>query len=165
MADVLSTITYTIVDGKGKKSSMQVTVKHPDDNADPAASPIQYAASLAELLDPLITGRIAAINVTSRVALPGTLKTMAELNSDVEEGAKFIFRTAGGFTLPMRVPTFDEALTLPDGTVDITVSVSDFSAMLTQPEELPANWVIDPCDSRGDSIAARTAAREDFRRS
>lgn len=160
-------ISYTIKDEKDARSIMgvHVTAVNIVGILDSAGSPLEYAADLALLIEPLISGQIVAININVSVPLPAGLKTAPELTSDVEEGATFTFITADKFTAQVRIPTFRETLQSGESVTLTNPDVSEFVVMVALPEELPANWSVGATDARGGDIVGVTRARADFKRS
>ncbi len=158
-------VSLTVRDAKDQKSVIPVYVQSPDVIADPADDPAEWAQELATRMDDLIDGQIVAIAAARVVELPAGLKAAPNPNSDVEEGMTFYWNTAISAPSHVRIPTWREDLAEIDGSASDTVDVANFSLMFTGPEELPANWSVDPTDSRGSSIVARIRTKETFRRS
>lgn len=157
--------SITIRDAKNQFSVLGVYLNTPDVITEEAADPGEFMQAVAAALDDLIDGQVMDIGLRRLVTLPAGLKAAPVPTADAEEGAVFYWRTALNTTVQTRFPTWREDLVLPDGSVNITPSVADFSMLFTQPEELPANWQVDPCDSRGASITSRERALENFKRS
>jgi hypothetical protein len=125
---------------------------------------------MAKLIDPLINGRITRIGVGFTISLPGTLGTVSDADSDVEEGAKFQFQTAGGNFTGFRIPTFDEQFIL-SGTQNVDLAAAGVAALrqalitginLTG---VGGSGTIAPSDSRDEDITALAFAREMFQSS
>lgn len=151
-------LSVQFVDAKGARASTQFNLQ---DGIDLAAMQVMAVAML-EAIDPLITGRID--NASIIVPVTGATIGDAVLSSaDVEEGARFIFRTDNGFTTQVRIPTFNEAkfvtatqlVDLADldvqAFVDLAVAGVDANGLYT--------------DSRNDPIGELASARESFQRS
>lgn len=157
-------IIYTIRDAKGKDSTMQVNV--PGTLNLIAVS--NFAAQVASLIDPLITGRIVRIGVALQITLPAGLADTIPTNSDVEEGARFQFRTNGGFYTGFRIPTFDETLMVA-GTDQVNLTnalVQDFvdaltTGILVGDGDGPPS-LVQAVDQRDDPIDVLEFAREQF---
>jgi hypothetical protein len=163
----LSTITFTIQDAKSAKSRLQVIVEHPEFIDDAREDPADYASAFAQLLDPLITGKIVDIGVTRSVALPSGIKTVAAQESDVEDGAIFLWRTEADSTVSMRVATFDEQYYVPrsrkvDVSTPLPAPLSDWLIHITSPGEGPGDYLLTPCDNRGAEIRDLKDAYEQF---
>lgn len=158
------TVSYTIEDAKGLTSTMEVNFA----SATTFDDARRAAARVAELVNPLIIGAIRKINIVYSVDLPTTLRTAPEANSDVEEGARFQFRTANGFYTGMRVPTFSEAHLAPNSrdvntdhpAVEAFVNALRNGVSLTNPAAL-----VNCTDKRNEDIVALSFAREQFQSS
>lgn len=161
----ISLITFSIRDDKRQLATTSIHVEYPDLILEERGNPADYAAQYAEFLDDLIEGQIVAINISTSVPLPVGLKSVPNLTSDVEEGATFLWRTANGYTVRQRIPTFSESFVLDGGIVDRdTDEVSILFEMTVNPIELPADYLVSPCDSRGDDIIDLVRAIENFKR-
>lgn len=155
------TINFQIVDAKNAQSSTQVNLPISRTFEEVEA----FAAAMAPLLNALTTGAITRISITRSVALPGGLRATPDANSDVEEGARFQFRTANGFQTALRIPTFAESK-IPSTSKDVNLADTDVAAFVTAmttgidlPGALP---VVQPSDARGEDITSLTFAREQF---
>jgi len=158
-------VIYSIVDGKGKQSTTEINLPTSVSLADA----ILFAQEMAKLLDALIDGRVTRIGLGFLVALPGSLKAVAGANSDVEEGARFQFRTAGNYFTGLRLPTFDEQYILPNtDTVDqVSAPTAAFINAMRSGINLTGvggSGTIQPADKRGDDITTLEFAREQFLR-
>lgn len=159
-------VMFTIEDAKGANSTTEVNVPLSVAWTDITL----FAASLAQIIDPLMKGKITRIGVCASLPLPGILKDSADPTADVEEGARFQFITAGGFPTAMRLPTFDEALIVAGTTeVDLTDGgVSTFVQAMESGIDTSGNGgsgVVAPSDKREDGISALRFAREAFQAS
>lgn len=158
------TINYTIEDAKGLNSSTEVNFAAATSFNDAQRA----AARVAELINPLIGGAIRKINIVYSVQLPATLRTTPVTNSDVEEGARFQFRTAGGFYTGMRLPTFTETY-LVSNSRDVNLDAAEVASFVNSMRNGialtdPAALVV--CvDKRGDDIVSLSFAREQFQSS
>lgn len=157
-------IIYTIVDAKGTESDTSINFPTSYNFGDVRL----FAEQSAARINQLITGKIVRIGIGFTVDLPSGLRAVAAANSDVEEGARFQFRTAGGYHTAMRLPTFDESYIVP-GTreVDLTdADVTDFTdSMVTGAPVVALGGVLSPSDTRDDDIVELKAARESFQSS
>lgn len=156
-------VLYSIVDAKNEVSTCEVNV--------PAAITFAnvgiFAAQMALLINPIITGAITRIGVAFTVTLPGGLRTTPVAGSDVEEGAKFQFRTAGNFFTGLRLPTFDETLIQSNSrAIDLEdADVAAFIDAMTDGIDLTGaggTGTPQPCDKREADIVALSFAREQF---
>lgn len=157
------TINYTIVDEKNKTSSTEANL--PD--ATTLADAKLWAAEMAKLLNPLITGAITKISISLDVALPAGIRAAAASGSDVEEGGRFQFGVTGGFYTAMRLPTFLESK-VNAGSKDVNIAdaaVAAYITAMTTGIDLTAaggSGVVQPCDKRGADTVSLKSAVEQF---
>ena len=120
-------IYYTIQDGKGDKSKMAFPCTLPDYSDIPLV-----AVALGELIDPLVSGGIVDVGFGVKVDTP-TLTSIANLASDVQEGARFVWRTVTGFFKSSRMPTVVETIfNEGEPSVDLTnTDVFNFNSAIT----------------------------------
>lgn len=152
-------ILYSVVDEKGAQSTFEVNLP----TATAFADVVTFAGSMAQLVNPLITGAITRIGVAFTVPIPGTGVRAAPLaDSDVEEGARFQYRTAGGFLTALRLPTFNEAFVQAQSrNVDLLdVAVAPFNTAM-----IAGIAGEQPSDKREEDIVALDFAREQFQSS
>lgn len=150
------TAVFTIRDAKGAKSTVEV-------NLDVAtiANAQTFITAFAPLVDALILGVIERVGICASATLPGGLRTTPTLGSDVEEGARFQYQTAGGFHTGLRLPTFNEAF-LVDGTQRVDTADAAVIAFNTAMEDGLATF--EPSDYRGDDIINLRSALESFQK-
>lgn len=159
-------VLYSIVDAKGKSSTMAIALPQVTSFADVTI----FAGQMALLIDPLINGRITRIGVGFTVSLPGALGLVSDADSDVEEGAKFQFKTSGGFFTGFRIPTFDEQFIL-SGTQQVDLAAPGVAALRTAMVSginltaAGGSGTIQPSDTRNEDITALEFAREMFQSS
>lgn len=155
-------ILYSFRDDKGKVSTTTINVP----SAEAFADVVTFAGNVAALIDPLISGQLTRIGVAFTVDLPGGIKTAPTAVADVEEGARFQFRTAGNFFTSLRLPTFLDALVNPGSdAVDLTdPDVDAFVTAMTDGIDIGGN-LVEPCDPREDDIGTLEFAREQFQSS
>lgn len=154
-------ILYSIRDAKGAVSNMKVNL--PSTTA--FADVVLFAPAFAELVNDVINGQIIRAGVAFEVDLPvfGT----ATIDSDVEEGARFNYRTSGGFLSAFRIPTFLESKIVDGGqavdTADLDVVALDVAMRngidLTG---VGGSGVVAPSDQRDEDIVQLTSATESF---
>lgn len=164
----LGTATFTIKDGKGKSGSTQMHLDYPALITEERESPFEFCSDMALLIDALIGGAIVNISFTGDVPLPVGLKAVPNADSDVEERGVFKWECGQPeFTVLQSIPTFLEALVIPTtDRIDQTDSdVVAFAAMMINPIDLPADWLVHPTDNRGTDITRLAGAYERFRRS
>lgn len=159
-------VLYSIRDAKGSTSTSQVNLPTglDFDNA------VTFAGSMASLIDDLIGGQIVRVGIAFEVDLPGGLQSSPSASSDVEEGARFQFRTSGNHFTGIRIPTFLESF-LQSGTkfVDTTATeVAAFvNAMISGIDVDPGApvVVVAPSDTRDEDITSLDSALESFQSS
>jgi len=154
-------VTYTVEDGTGRTSLMEF-------NMDDGATIAEYADvvdQLRPLIQAVITGSITAASLNIPVALTGGVA--AAVNSDVEEGALFIWNTNELGVFPRnRLPTFDEAKIIPgtrlvDGAdADVIAFTGAITAGLTS-----GATNVQFVDYRGANIQSGKEAYEQFLKS
>jgi hypothetical protein len=157
------TVLYTIRDGKGEQSTTEVNVP----SSLTLSQVTTFAGQMASLIDDLISGAITRIGVALLVDLPVGLKSTPANTSDVEEGARFQFRTDGGFFTSMRIPTFLESL-INAGSKDVDLTDTAVAAFVNamedgiDPDAGGPQPPIPPCDKREEDIVSLDFAREQF---
>lgn len=156
-------LTYSVRDEKGKTGNFSVNL--PDGTT--LANLIGFAASLAPIVDAVITGAITAIGISIPINLaPGAVDDTASVNSDREEGAYFSFQATNAPT-GFRIPTFNETF-IAAGTDVVDVTLPSVAALVTAIEDGldttagGGSGVVQPVDSRGDAITALLYAEESF---
>jgi hypothetical protein len=162
MAVAFSAI-YTIEDGKTKTSTCEINFP----SSVTLANASIFAAEMAKLINAVTTGAIRRIGLAFTVPLPGTIRTTPASASDVEEGAKFQFKTDGGWFTGFRIPTFSDTLMATGtGNVDLTdTAVAALVTALTDGINLVGaggTGTIAPTDKREDDIDVLSFAREQF---
>ena len=148
-----------IRDEDGDASTM--TLKFPDSLT--VGDITDYAGAFLPLLDAVINGKIEAAGVCLAVSLPGGLKAAPINNTDVQQGAQFLFR-AGAYPVRLRVPTFKPTMFVAGSkTVDITdADVLNFrNAILNG--LTPVATLVEPSSNRGEDIDSWVSAVENFR--
>jgi len=148
------TLCLTIGDGKGLFS--QTLINFPSLVTTDIGGQYDSAETFTSLVDALISGYIARIGLVVDIPLPLGIKTEADPNADIEEGAKFIWRSQDGFTSENRIPTFNEDFIVPSTTqVNFVQEVMDFWVAM----------VAYARDSRDTPLDTLLFAQEDFGRS
>lgn len=169
MADA-SVLNIQIEDGKGKTANMKIN-SEVFDQADLEASKTYESWADNVLQD--LRGNLKGAIRKAWWNIPVTLDfgpDTPDPDSDIEEGAHFIFLTAGGYTTKIRIPTFDEALLIAGSRlVDLAApSVADFVNTIIDGADAIAGVLedrMDATDKRGDDIVALKSAYEYFFRS
>lgn len=152
-------VLFTIRDAKGETSQLEVHLP----STLSLAQWTGFASQCAVLIDAVIGGAITRVGIVIAVTLPGGIKSAALTNSDVEEGAKFQFATAGGFRTGFRIPTFLETL-IASNSRAVDLEDADVAALVNAIEEglTVSSVVIQPSDGRDDDVVALTSAKEQF---
>jgi hypothetical protein len=121
-----------------------------------------YIQQFVTQMDGLVDGKIVDIKLTLNVALPGGLKVTPHIDSDIEAGARLVWRTVDNTTVKTRFPTWDEAYITPGGNLTDDPDVEDFLFLITNPGDTAANWSSFMTDQRGARIVELVKDREDF---
>lgn len=157
------TIIYSIQDEKSKTSMTEVKLP-----AATAAADVEiFAAQMASLINALISGAITRIGITKTISLPAGLNAAAASGADVEEGARFQFKTENGFYSGLRLPTFAESFIVA-GSKEVDIVPADVAAFVTAMTDgidlsgAGGSGVVAPCDSRDEDLTALEFAREQF---
>lgn len=155
------TIFFTIEDADADKSRIEIPV----DATDPLAN-IQLVVETAwDVVQPLINGSLLTAGFTVEADITAFTNPVAAIISDVQEGAEFAFRTAGGFLKKITLPTFIETFFTGAGSgkeVDTTLpEVAAFSAMMTG-GIVNGAVTVNPVDSRDDDLAAYVSGVQKF---
>lgn len=168
MAPAHAFVSYTIMDAKGKKSTVQINF--PEAAAGSGFIDVlhSFTDTTCVLIDALIKGQVVDCGIGVKVDISGItlIKDSPDADSDVEEGGRFQFLSAVNSLTKLRLPTFDEAHLLP-GTqqVDLTdVNVDAFVDRMIEGRTVVAVNV-SPSDDRGEDIESIASARESFQSS
>lgn len=153
--------SFTVMDIKGKKSHTHISFPSSTD----IAVLKTFVTSTAGMIDDLIKGRLIAAGIGIEVSLGGVsgLKTAPTTDSDVEEGAKFLFSTGVDSITGFRLPTFDEQF-MEAGTTNVDLSNSTVTALVDRVKAGLTSGLINvsPSDSYGNDITGLRSAQEDF---
>ena len=157
-------LVITLRDGKGLESQIILNITSVNGTTDIAAQ-IGTAELMQSLVDSITTGQIVRCGLIFDLDLVGGLKSAPNANSDIEEGAQFIWRSSTGHNTASRIPTFDEdKIVTATRSVDLSDGdVSDFNDAIIDGVEI-ASVLTEFLDSRGDDIEALLSARETFGR-
>lgn len=162
----VATVTATIRDEKGAHSRMRWNLLVPD--ATPVSSLMTRANSLLSLIDQLattygyryISGAVESMSVciaADASTIPASLRTPAA-DSDVEEVARFVGITTGGYFYRVNMPTWNDDLTTlrkAEETRGLPFSQVEYILLELENDGNPAILM---CDSRGDVITDATSA-------
>ena len=152
-------------DAKGAKSI--TTFNLPDGLTNLSYS--EMGVILVDAVKQLVTGKITGAQICFGIDLSSIagITDAPASTSDVEEGARFIWNVAGGFTASNRIPTFDEALIVPNSRFvdlldnDIITFIGAVTGNLTTTDDGPQAVV----DYRDADILNLDSGRESFQRS
>jgi hypothetical protein len=128
-----STIFFTIGDADGDESVISIPVQFVD-TLDGAA--LAFAIEYGwDIINPLINGTLLRAGITIEIDIAGFTNAAANVLSDVQEKAEFVFRAVGGFIKRISLPTFVETFFTGAGAgkeVDVTQSeVTAFNTLMT----------------------------------
>jgi hypothetical protein len=153
-------VVYTIQDAKGEKSTMKVNF-----GASPNLGMVRaWAEQAAIVISNVITGGIVDIGIGIGVQIPSAALNPPDESSDVEEGARFSWRTAIGSLTGFRIPTFSEGLLLPGTNQVDTSAIEDLTNIMISGHTVGLEN-IQPTDERGSDIESLETARESFQSS
>jgi len=152
-------IFITIKDAPGSESIVKITLPS---NSEIANAKV-FARNTMTLIDALVKGKIVSASLGLGIDLPSGLKSAADVLSDVEEGARFIFGSANGGSTSMRLPTFDEAkMVSATDLVDTTdTDVAAFVTQIVDGQTISAQ-AEHPSAADESDIVALTSARSAF---
>lgn len=157
-------IYFNIGDAKGDTSTVTVPVPTTTDVADAAL----FVEAIGPLIGALTGGSLVSAGVNIEVDTSGIGGfTAASTLSDVQEKARFAFRTAGGFLKSLSLPTFIESKFVNSGAgKEVDLTDTDVSSFVTAMEDglsvtgLGGTGTVSPSDYRGDDIVSIEEARE-----
>lgn len=157
-------VSYTVLDAKGQKSTMQINFPTTAGNSTNIDTLVDFARTTAPLIDALIRGQIVGVGIGIAVDLAGvTLKASPVATADVEEGGRFQWRTGLNTLTKFRLPTFDEDFISP-GSNAVDIADPDVDAFVDRILEgrtiLLSN--VSPSDDRGEDITSLDVAVESF---
>ena len=154
---------YTVQDGKGKQSVIQVPIPYATTPTNARA----FVRAMGAVIGPLVTGKLISAGVTLEVPIgeitgfPSSASTV----SDVQEKGFFSFRSAVNSLRRMTIPTILETL-FNVGASTINQSHADVAAFITAMEDgvdvsgVGGSGTIQPSDGRGEDLTAIEEARE-----
>ncbi len=104
-------IRVSLLDGNGNTSKQVAHIAA----ATTLANAFLYAQDLAEILDALSDAKVIGAEVLAPVDLSGQdIKTDPTVQSDIESGAKFVFRDAYGLLYTSRIPAIVASCLVPN---------------------------------------------------
>lgn len=159
---MVSTLNFAIRDGKGAKSTIGIYL--PDDQT--LVSVQEFVDLFAPIIDDITDGVIDGVSLSVGMVLPAGLAASAGANSDVEEGARFIFASEGGYRTSVRIPTFPETKILA-GSRNVSLVDVDVDAFVDAMIDglLVTAGQAEPSDYRGEDVVSLVSAIESFQRS
>lgn len=128
-----------------------------------------HAEYVADLIDDMTGCRIINVGLSYDVPYDSdaSLKLVAAAGSDVQEGARFGFRTAGGYSSKIRIPGFLETLMI-SATLEVDQTdtiIQDFVGYMLAGNDATPTLVGDPTDYRGDDLVSLAYAVDAFQKS
>lgn len=120
---------------------------------------------LLPIIDDMIDGKIVSASWNYVPALVGGLKADADVNSDVEEGALFMFQSLYPYKTRVRIPTFKESQMLESSKqVDVAnTEVAAFIAAMVDGFDI-VTLDFNPADARGEDVTALISAVDAFQK-
>lgn len=164
------TIFARVEDAGGPRGPEISTVSMELDPTTTIANVAPAVRAFAQLIDPLIAGRITAAGFTFEVDLTGLgLTQITSVLADVQEKATFAFRTAGGFIKRISLPTFNETLFVGVGAQhEVDLTDSDVAAFIDAMEDgidvsgTGGTGVVGVVDSRDEDLTELIYANQTF---
>lgn len=160
-------VTYTIEDAKGARSVSQFNFPVTQASNTGINALKDAAGAGAALVDALIKGKVVSAGVGIAIDLTGvTIKATPTADSDVEEGARFIFNAASGSSPSFRLASFDEDFILA-GTQTVDLEDTDVDALVDfiVSGHTLSGVTVTPSDDGGSDITSIASARESFQSS
>lgn len=154
-------VVYSIKDAKSKISTFRINFGNPATvNLGMVTA---WATAVAPTIANLITGALVEIGVGFTLALPGGLPASPQAISDVEEGARFSYKTALNTVTGFRIPTFNESK-MVSGTANVNGSDTDVVDLNTKMVlgHTVALETIQPTDERGEDVTAVVSMKDSF---
>lgn len=154
---------FTIADADNDKSKIEIPVDSSLFALDTAGFVIGAAW---DVINALLTGHLVAAGFSIEVDISGFTNAAANVLSDVQEKAEFVFNTTTGIQKNLSIPTFDETLfTLAGAGKDVDTTQSAITAFNTMmidgiPDALVAPQLIQPVNIHGDDVTAFIAGHE-----
>lgn len=158
---------FTVADEKDAKSTIAIPLPDSVGLTNIAAA----VQGFGSLLEPLIQGQILTAGARVEVDISGFgWSGVAGLNSDVEEGARFVFRSVTSLLKSLRLPTFNESkFNAQSADVDLTdTDVAAFATAMTAGLDLTGTGgtgTASPVNIHGDDLDELVSAKENFTRS
>lgn len=156
-------LVLTLRDGKNRYAQMIVNVVNQDEDSN-ILHQIEMAKNLQVDIDAMVKGQIVQCGVVIDVPIEGGLKTTPDADSDVEEGALFIFQSVNGYLTKIRVPTVGDDLFITGSPlIDFAnADVSQFVDNILDGYLYDISNRHDVTDSRGDDVIDIKSGAKDF---
>lgn len=123
---------------------------------------VEYLQEVATRVNAVIRGAITDLSLSIKIDLPGGLRAFAELDSDVEEGALFLYQPPDKAAFSNTIPTFDHSL-FPPNSINLYYgdepTVNDLVYLLIQSDEAN-DWPAEYggiTNSRGEQLVFNAA--------
>lgn len=149
-------VVYTVSDAKGDQSTFSIPV--PDGTS--LTDLLDFAQDMTALLQPLINGALRDVHFVIPVSFVSW--PAASSLSDIQEKARFAFRTVNGFLKHLSLPAVVESIFAP-GSRSVDLSDTDVAAFVTAMVDgitAASTNVIEPCDVRDEDLTELEAATE-----
>lgn len=106
------TLFYTITDADGDASTVTIPI---DDTNFTLANSAQVISQGWSAINALISGHLLTAGYTVEVDITGFINDAADVLSDVQEKAEFVFRSVNGFIKRISLPTVLETMFVGGG--------------------------------------------------
>jgi hypothetical protein len=153
-----TTFFYTVADGDNDQSVISIPVQFFDSLT---GSSLAFALKYGwDIINPLLNGTLVNCGVTIEVDISGFTNASADVLSDVQEKAEFVYRAVGGFLKRISLPTFIETYFTGSGAgkeVDVTQSaVTAFNLLMTGGfhEAIVSTEPITPTTDHGEDLVS-----------
>lgn len=148
-------VYYRISDAKNDSSTVMIPL--PDTVA--IADLTTYVQDLAAIIQPLVNGTL--LEAGFAVGVDVVPWNVAAGISDVQEKARFVFRTAGGWLKSLSIPSVVESIFHP-GSREVNQADPAVAALVTaMVDGITVNTnTIEPSDRRGDDLTNLVQATE-----
>jgi len=166
------TFTYKVIDGKNPAKKSEITLYCVDTGLLTTGNLAEVARDHLPVIRDLLTGGIIDCTINfhpdmSAVFTGDPTIKIPDPDSDVEEGAKFVFRPLDGDIRPMilRLPTFSEDFVL-SGSRLVDVDATEVALFIDAVKDgvIAYSFDFDFSDSRGADLAVFLGAEENFKK-
>lgn len=150
------TVSLSISDAKGDISIVSIPLK----SSTLLVDAVDAAEALIPIVQPLVNGALRAADISIPISF--TPWAAAASTSDVQEKARFVFRTVGGWLKHLSLPSFIEGFFIP-GTHEVDLTDTDVAAFVTAMTDgvtVPSTNTVEPSDTRDEDLTELEAAVE-----